>query len=338
MAFRCRNASRTNSSAAGSPQSAAAASSERHSAIASKSTEGVPASCPSASRVLSSERRTPLIFGETNLDVAPVAATALRRAAMLLESEPSATNRPIARLFQRVLLHFADDLQCKRGRQAFEGYRRLRGSGQRHPGSFGDGCSQMVVDRPDMAEHCDTYVRVLDLGEFEHERARMCACSTVWLRRTSAPGCSDRRSSPRGCDLRAVVRPGASGSRGALSRGRTGGQRVRLVARSGPVGRAICMWPSRWWFANGHFGALIGNCVEVRDRRGATAACRDRRSSRPCSSGSLVKSMPGTTLAVQNATCSVSAKKLSGLRSSTMRPIERAPAPAPRGSAWSRRA
>ena len=35
---------------------------------------------------------------------------------------------------------------------------------------------------------------------------------------------------------------------------------------------------------------------------------------RPCSSGSLLKSMPGTMCAVQNATCSVSAKKLSGLR------------------------
>ena len=34
---------------------------------------------------------------------------------------------------------------------------------------------------------------------------------------------------------------------------------------------------------------------------------------RPASSGSLVKSMPGTTCAVQNATCSVSAKKLSGI-------------------------
>ena len=35
---------------------------------------------------------------------------------------------------------------------------------------------------------------------------------------------------------------------------------------------------------------------------------------RPASSGSLLKSMPGTTCAVQNATCSVSAKKLSGFR------------------------
>jgi hypothetical protein len=44
---------------------------------------------------------------------------------------------------------------------------------------------------------------------------------------------------------------------------------------------------------------------------------------RPASSGSFEKSRPGTTCAVQNATCSVSAKKLSGLRSSTMRPTGR---------------
>ncbi|MNN32643.1 hypothetical protein D3C81_1463670 [compost metagenome] len=41
---------------------------------------------------------------------------------------------------------------------------------------------------------------------------------------------------------------------------------------------------------------------------------------RPCSSGSLEKSMPGTMCAVQNATCSVSAKKLSGLRFKTIFP------------------
>ena len=41
---------------------------------------------------------------------------------------------------------------------------------------------------------------------------------------------------------------------------------------------------------------------------------------RPASSGSLVKSMPGTMCAVQKATCSVSAKKLSGLRLSTSLP------------------
>ena len=41
---------------------------------------------------------------------------------------------------------------------------------------------------------------------------------------------------------------------------------------------------------------------------------------RPASSGSFEKSMPGTTCATQNATCSVSAKKLSGLRLRTSLP------------------
>ena len=41
---------------------------------------------------------------------------------------------------------------------------------------------------------------------------------------------------------------------------------------------------------------------------------------RPASRGSLEKSMPGTRFWTPNATCSVSAKKLSGLRFSTMRP------------------
>ncbi len=40
-------------------------------------------------------------------------------------------------------------------------------------------------------------------------------------------------------------------------------------------------------------------------------------------SGSLVKSMPGTTLPTQKATCSVSAKKLSGLRFSVSLPTRR---------------
>ena len=44
---------------------------------------------------------------------------------------------------------------------------------------------------------------------------------------------------------------------------------------------------------------------------------------RPASSGSFEKSTPGTMFAVQNATCSVSAKKLSGLRFRTILPIGR---------------
>ena len=41
---------------------------------------------------------------------------------------------------------------------------------------------------------------------------------------------------------------------------------------------------------------------------------------RPCSNGSFEKSTPGGTFCVINATCSVSAKKLSGIRSRTRRP------------------
>ncbi len=41
---------------------------------------------------------------------------------------------------------------------------------------------------------------------------------------------------------------------------------------------------------------------------------------RPASSGSFEKSIPGTRFWTPKATCSVSAKKLSGLRSRTMRP------------------
>ena len=41
---------------------------------------------------------------------------------------------------------------------------------------------------------------------------------------------------------------------------------------------------------------------------------------RPASSGSFEKSIPGTRFWTPKATCSVSAKKLSGLRSRTIRP------------------
>ena len=44
---------------------------------------------------------------------------------------------------------------------------------------------------------------------------------------------------------------------------------------------------------------------------------------RPCSILSSEKSMPSTSTPVPKADCSVSAKKLSGLRSSTMRPTGR---------------
>ena len=45
--------------------------------------------------------------------------------------------------------------------------------------------------------------------------------------------------------------------------------------------------------------------------------------SRPCKSGSSVKSMPGTTFVGMKATCSTSAKKLSGTRLSVNLPMRR---------------
>ena len=82
------------------------------------------------------------------------------------------------------------------------------------------------------------------------------------------------------------------------------------------------MCPSCWKWANGHFGALTGRWVKFGLPRRLSCVSRYEKL-RPCSSGSLVKSMPGTTFCVQNATCSVSAKKLSTTRSSTSRPTGR---------------
>ena len=82
------------------------------------------------------------------------------------------------------------------------------------------------------------------------------------------------------------------------------------------------MWPSRCWLANGHFGALTGSWWKLADpSRDSWVSRYENR--RPWSSGSFEKSMPGTRCDGQKATCSVSAKKLSGQRSSTIRPITR---------------
>src|SRR5664280_1508194 len=87
-----------------------------------------------------------------------------------------------------------------------------------------------------------------------------------------------------------------------------------------PAGCSICMCPSRCWFPNGHLGALIGIWWKLTEPRRESCVSTEENK-RPCNSGSFEKSTPGTTLAGQYATCSVSAKKLSGQRSSTMRPI-----------------
>ena len=89
-----------------------------------------------------------------------------------------------------------------------------------------------------------------------------------------------------------------------------------------PTGFIIAMWPSCWKWAIGHFGALTGMCVKFGPPRRLIWVSRYEKL-RPCSRGSLVKSTPGTMFCVQNATCSVSAKKLSTMRSSTSRAIGR---------------
>ena len=82
----------------------------------------------------------------------------------------------------------------------------------------------------------------------------------------------------------------------------------------------MAMWPSCWKWATGHFGALTGRWVKLGLPSRLSWVSRYEKL-RPCSRGSLLKSMPGTTFWVQKATCSVSAKKLSTVRSSTSRPI-----------------
>ena len=63
--------------------------------------------------------------------------------------------------------------------------------------------------------------------------------------------------------------------------------------------------------------------VEVRPAEADQLRVEVRVDGGPAAAGRCVKSMPGTMFDVQNATCSVSAKKLSGLRLSTMRPTVR---------------
>ena len=74
--------------------------------------------------------------------------------------------------------------------------------------------------------------------------------------------------------------------------------------------------PSRWLLCTCATGALIG--ISWKFGPPSREICVSTYEwMRPASSGSFEKSMPGTTCAAQNATCSVSAKKLSGLRFST---------------------
>ena len=72
----------------------------------------------------------------------------------------------------------------------------------------------------------------------------------------------------------------------------------------------------------GHTGALMGNWVKLVLPSRLSWVSRYEKFL-PCRSGSLVKSIPGTTFWVQNATCSVSSKTLSTTRLSVIRPTTR---------------
>ena len=97
IALRWPKASRTKSIAAPSFDRAAAPSSERITATASNSTDGVPASWPSAGRREPSASFTPPTLGATILTRAPASSAACFSAETRAPSEPSATRIATAR-------------------------------------------------------------------------------------------------------------------------------------------------------------------------------------------------------------------------------------------------
>ena len=223
-------------------------------------------------------------------------------------------------------LHLADDLQ-RRGSAAGPWrapLRRRRGQcGQAQ--AVGDAPGQVLVDVPQVADHGLAHVRVPTLESSNTSAEAMCACSAaVWLteeqpRLAVVVGEALRRG--RGPCPPASAALGRCGSRSAASRAATSVavERVGLVVDAA-LRLCICMCPSRWRLANGHLGALIGIWWKLAEP--SRDSCVSRyENSRPCSSGSLEKSMPGHDVAPgSRPTCSVSAKKLSGQRSSTMPP------------------
>ncbi len=101
-----------------------------------------------------------------------------------------------------------------------------------------------------------------------------------------------------------------------------------------PTWMFIWCMPSAGRCGTGSAGRLIGIWWKFGPPRRESCVSRYEKM-RPCNSGSLLKSIPGTTCETQNATCSVSAKKLSGFgRAPSCRCA--APGRAPRARAWSR--
>ena len=80
----------TNWTAAASFVSIAAPSSDRTNATASKIWLGVPANCPSAFRLLPSDRVAPPIFGATKTAFAPASVTSAITRSSVAASDPSA--------------------------------------------------------------------------------------------------------------------------------------------------------------------------------------------------------------------------------------------------------
>ena len=154
-------------------------------------------------------------------------------------------------------------------------------------------------------------VALLGLGHRAEEQARL----AVVIGEASPAGCAAcrlarrRRSALRRCGSRAPGFRAGRSDRGCSAR-----------RRRGPWRRVWRMMPVALEVAHRARGRLIGSSWKF----GAAEAQQLRvgvGEQPPCSSGSLVKSMPGTTWPGWNAACSVSAKKLSGLRSSTILPI-----------------
>ena len=132
--------------------------------------------------------------------------------------------------------------------------------------------------------------------------------------RRASPACSDRRTSP--AVPRSLSPSTGSGNETNPAVPAWNGQPPPSEFGSYATRPRLMVWrcmPSRWLLWTAATGALIGISWKF-GPPSRVSWVSTYEWMRPWSSGSLVKSMPGTTCAVQNATCSVSAKKLSGLR------------------------
>src|SRR5664280_1366603 len=157
IALRWPKASRTKSIAAPSIDSSLAPSSERMTATASNSTEGVPASCPSTASIAPLASLAPPTLGATIFTVAPASVAAFLIFWMTAPSE---------RVF-----HLADDLQSGRKRQLLHGR-----CGRWRIGNFfeaetcGNPAGKVCFDMSQVTDHRLAHVLMFDLGKLKHQR------------------------------------------------------------------------------------------------------------------------------------------------------------------------